>query len=153
MSDFTVMTNAVEVAIFFARVLGGLQSVKAPLHRTVAIVREGIREGSLQGKTVGGKDFKAYRPAYSAWKSKHYPARKWLQLGGEGLARRSFTARVYRDRALLTFIGPKYMVYHQKGKGKMPKRRWFGTHTSSMPAVNKVWSTWLRMKLKGVISG
>ena len=96
---------------------------------------------SMVGRTTAGQGereslYKPYSKSYGKQKAKKYPGKGWLSASGKalGVARnpRNFSFVVGKDKITIKYNGPDYMVYHQKGEGKMPRRKWFTlnrTHT------------------------
>ena len=99
-----------------------------------------------------------YSKAYNNRKAKNYPGMPWLTATGEGLGTPSkpkhFMHKVTRNKITITYDGPDYMIYHQKGKGKQPRRQWFGLgRTSTIKGIMKTIRLALKATANAVNSG
>ena len=83
-----------------------------------------------KGQSIGTK-WKPLKPAYAAWKGRHFPGRPLLVLRGpmkKSLTDESSRNAIYNrkgGRQLILGTRIKYAKFHQYGTDKMPARKFF----------------------------
>ena len=80
------------------------------------------REFRLEG---AWSRWKPLSPAYRAWKSKHHPGKKILELTGDlkdSMTRRPFGIDVIDRNVMVIGTQVEYATYHQHGTDHMPAR-------------------------------
>lgn len=106
-----------------------------------SFIRYERKEFDTQGQ-YEGYGFAPLTPKYAAWKAKHFPGRRILELSGE--LRRSLTTGlnvVIRPTKLIMWSDSPIAGYHQGGTSKMPARKMVAlTGTSE----KKDWARWLQ---------
>lgn len=111
-----------------------------------AFVRYQREEFKTQG-AHGGHAWAALSPKYLAWKRKHFPGRRILELTG-GL-RKTLTSQLQvfvSPRRLVMWSASKVATYHQGGAGNLPARK-----IIAVPQPEK--RDWVRILQRYVLKG
>ncbi|ALY09861.1 minor tail protein [Arthrobacter phage Chocolat] len=79
-----------------------------------------------EGAYTGPGTWSALSPNYGAWKQRHYPGKKILELTGdlrESLTERPFGVDEINDHVMVIGTAVPYSAFHQNGTETMPARR------------------------------
>ena len=148
MIDLRVKVNGTQQVERTLHIVADHISDFSPAFRDVknAFVRYQREEFKTQG-VHGGHAWAVLSPKYLAWKRKHYPGRRILELTGD--LRKTLTSQ------LQTFITPRRLVmwsasevaaYHQEGAGNLPARK-----IVAVPQPEK--RDWVRILQRFILKG
>jgi len=90
---------------------------------------ESIISRTIAGQGENQSIYRPYSKKYGERKARKYPGKGWLSASGKALGvprnPRNFSYVIGKKRITVKYNGPDYMVSHQTGQGKQPRRKWF----------------------------
>ena len=128
------------------------------LNRFPRIIQQGLDQAGEQlktiivkrtesGKNVNMKDFTAYSPAYADLKGK-----TTVDLSDTNKMLQSISSKVVsRNKAQVFFRSPREAtkgLFHQKGMGKLPKRKFFGFSKKTEKVIQRTYEQFLKKEIR-----
>ena len=146
--DLKVTSNVKKVQARYVKFLNKFpRIIQRGLDQAGEQLKTIIVKRTESGKNVNMKDFTAYSPAYADLKGK-----TTVDLSDTNQMLQSISSKVVsRNKAQVFFRTPRQAtkgLFHQKGMGKLPKRKFFGFSKKTEKVIQRTYEQFLKKEIK-----